>query len=98
MANDFVDIAAFLKRSQKLCQKQRACLPDDAVCALAKLFSDIVTLVNDEILIEHLEDLSALEICHLVAAITIVFLKVGEYQRRLCACKSVVSWRPSNRS
>lgn len=41
-------------------------LPNNAVRALAKLFGHIVALVNDEILIEYLEDLSALKICHIM--------------------------------
>lgn len=41
-------------------------LPNNAVRALAQLFGHIVALVNDEILIEYLEDLSALKICHIM--------------------------------
>lgn len=37
-------------------------LPNDAICSLAKLFRDIVAFVNNEILVEDLEDLPALEI------------------------------------
>ena len=37
-----------------------SCLPDDAVSALSKLLRNIVPLINDEILVEDFEDLSAL--------------------------------------
>ena len=43
-------------------------LPDYTVSSLTELLGDIVTLINDEVLVEDLEDLTALEICHLVAA------------------------------
>lgn len=41
-------------------------LPNNSVRPLAKLFGHIVALINDEILIEYLEDLSALKICHIM--------------------------------
>lgn len=41
-------------------------LPHNSVRALAKLFGHIVALIDDEILIEYLEDLSALKICHIM--------------------------------
>lgn len=41
-------------------------IPNDSVCPLAKLFGHIVTLIDDEILIEYLEDLAALKICHIM--------------------------------
>jgi len=37
-------------------------VPDDTVCTLSQLLGHIVTLVDDELLIEDLEDLAALEI------------------------------------
>lgn len=38
--------------------------PDYSVCTLAKLFCNCVFLVYDEVLVEHLKDLSAAEITH----------------------------------
>lgn len=43
-------------------------LPDYTVSSLTELLGDIITLINDEVLVEDLEDLTALEICHIVAA------------------------------
>src|ERR1700712_3258565 len=43
------------------------CLPDYAIRALAQLLGHIVALIHDELLVEDLEDLAALEICHCVA-------------------------------
>ena len=43
-------------------------LPDYTVSSLTELLGDIVTLINDEVLVEDLEDLTTLEICHLGAA------------------------------
>ena len=48
--------------------KKDECLPDYAIGSLAKLLSDIVTFINDKVLVEDLEDLAALEISHIVAA------------------------------
>ena len=42
--------------------------PNNAIGTLSKLFGDIVALVDHEILVEDLEDLAALEICHVKAA------------------------------
>ena len=42
--------------------------PDDAVCALTKLFRYGVPVINDEILIEDLEVLAALKLCHYACA------------------------------
>jgi hypothetical protein len=39
-------------------------LPDNAISSLAKLFCDGVSLVDDEVLVEDLEDLAALQISH----------------------------------
>ena len=48
--------------------KEDNCLPDYAVGSLAKLLGNIVTFINDEILVENLKDLAALEISHVVGA------------------------------
>lgn len=40
--------------------------PNDSVSTLAQLFSDVVAFVHDEILVEDLEDLPALKICHIL--------------------------------
>lgn len=40
-------------------------LPDNAISALSKLLGDGVALVNDEVLVEDLKHLAALEIGHL---------------------------------
>lgn len=42
----------------------RVCSPDDAVGALTELLGDSIALVDDEVLVEDLEDLSALEVTH----------------------------------
>lgn len=38
--------------------------PNNPICSLAQLFGDSIALVDNEILIEDLEDLAALEIRH----------------------------------
>lgn len=43
------------------------CPPDYAIGALAQLFCDVVPLIDNEILVEHLEDLSALHVRHRVS-------------------------------
>lgn len=48
--------------------KKDNCLPDYAVGSLAQLLGNIVTFINDEVLVEDLEDLAALEISHVVGA------------------------------
>lgn len=40
--------------------------PNDPVGSLTQLFGHIVALVDDEVLVKDLEDLAALEICHVV--------------------------------
>ena len=52
------------------------CLPDYSVSSLTELLGDIVTLINDKVLVEHFEDLTALKICHLVA--TTLFAGPGD--------------------
>lgn len=52
--SDFLDGDAFAR----LIVRRRA---DDAISTLPKLFGDGVPLVDDEVLVEHLEDLSALQ-------------------------------------
>lgn len=47
-------------------------VPYNAVGSLSKFFGDIVALIDDEVLIEDFEDLAALEICHVVAASSII--------------------------
>ena len=49
-------------------QKKDKCLPDYAIGSLAKLLGNIVTFINDKVLVEDLEDLAALEISHVVGA------------------------------
>lgn len=41
-------------------------VPDDTICALSKLFIDGISLVDDELLVEHFEHLAASEVPHLV--------------------------------
>ena len=48
--------------------KKDKCLPDYAIGSLAKLLGNIVTFINDKVLVEDLEDLAALEISHVVGA------------------------------
>ena len=43
-------------------------IPYYTVSSLSKLFRDIVTLIHNEILVEHLENFAALKVCHFVAA------------------------------
>lgn len=40
--------------------------PHNSVCSLAELFRHIIALIDNEILIEYLEDLSALQVCHIL--------------------------------
>jgi hypothetical protein len=39
-------------------------VPDNAISALAKLLCDGVALIDDEVLVEHLEHLAALKVSH----------------------------------
>lgn len=48
--------------------KKNLFLPDYAIGSLAKLLGNIVTFINDKVLVEDLEDLAALEISHVVGA------------------------------
>lgn len=41
--------------------------PDNTIGSLPKLFGHIIAFVDNEVLIEDLEDLTALEVCHLEA-------------------------------
>jgi hypothetical protein len=41
-------------------------LPDNTISTLPKFLCDGVSLVDDEVLVEDLEDLSSYEICHVV--------------------------------
>ena len=43
-------------------------LPYDAISSLSELFSHVVALIDNEILVEDLEDLPALEVRHDLAA------------------------------
>lgn len=45
-------------------QLQRAGLPDDAIGTLSQLLGHSVSLVDNEVLVEDLEDLASLEIGH----------------------------------
>ena len=51
-------------------QKKYKFLPDYAIGSLTKLLSNIVTFIDDKVLVEDLEDLAALEISHIVGAAT----------------------------
>ena len=42
----------------------RSIIPDDSIGSLAKLLGDIVPLIDNELLIEHLEHFAALEVRH----------------------------------
>ena len=44
--------------------------PNDTVRSLTELLRDVVALINDEVLIENLEHLSALKIRHSVANVS----------------------------
>lgn len=41
-----------------------AILPNDAVGTLTQFLRDVVVLPNSEVLVEHLENLAPLNICH----------------------------------
>lgn len=43
-------------------------IPHYAISPLSQFLGDIVALIDDKVLIEDLEDLAALKICHFVAA------------------------------
>lgn len=51
-----------------MASEERKGLPDYAVGSLAQLLGNIVTFINDKVLVEDLEDLAALEISHVVGA------------------------------
>ena len=42
----------------------RKSLPDDAVGALAQLFGNRISLIDDEVLVKDLEDLASLQVGH----------------------------------
>lgn len=45
-------------------KKKKPHIPDDAVGSLAQLLGDIIALIDDKVLVKHLEDLPSLKICH----------------------------------
>ena len=51
-------------RERGVSQKTAARIPDNAVSSLAQLLGDSISLVDDEVLVKHLEHLTALEISH----------------------------------
>lgn len=58
--------AVGLKQSQSLTVRVFSAdrVPDNSICPLTQLFGNIVTLVDDEVLVEDLEDLATLKVCH----------------------------------
>jgi hypothetical protein len=52
-------------------------LPHDAIGTLSQLFCDIVSFVNDKVLVEHLEILPASHIRHLVANLAVTANMIG---------------------
>lgn len=50
-------------------------IPHYAIGTLTQLLGDIVALINDEVLVEHLEDFAALKVCHCVTMSSIVVPK-----------------------
>lgn len=60
------------KTSNELKMKRNS--PNNSICSLAKLFGDSIALIDNEILIKDLEDLSALEIRHCMPVVVVLFL------------------------
>lgn len=99
MRSHCIAICRFLMIFEKLVHLWNKRLPDNTVSSLAKLFCDIVALIDNEILVEDLEDLPALKICHLVAGLrsqrsTYLSKRFGQ----ICACGLTMSWELSTRS
>ena len=59
-------------------------LPDNAVSSLSQLLSDGVSLVNNEVLVEDLEDLPSLKICHYVRVCEVWVGRVSSWYS--CSC------------
>ena len=51
----------FFSASRRVCG---TFIPDDSVGSLAKLLCNGVALINNEVLVEHLEDFAALKVSH----------------------------------
>ncbi len=70
-------------------QKKDKCLPDYAIGSLAELFGNIITFIHDEVLVEDLEGLAALEISHVVAATIVYCLKCRSDQDILALRRTI---------
>jgi len=57
-------VSARRGRERGVSQKTAARIPDNTVSSLAQLLGDSISLVDDEVLVKHLEHLTALEISH----------------------------------
>ena len=63
--------------------------PDDTVSTLSQLLGNGISLVDNKVLVEDLEDLSSLQICHRGGFVGLVF-KIGITR----AGSSIISKRP----
>lgn len=55
----------------KVIQNDKKDIPHYAISSLPELLGDIVSLVDNEVLVENFEDFAALEVCHLVTVSSI---------------------------
>ena len=76
-------------------QKEDEFLPDYAICSLAKLLGNIVTFINDKVLVEDLEDLAALEISHVVGA-AILYCSECRSEQGVLALRYTIGEKLSN--
>ena len=76
-------------------QKKDKFLPDYAIGSLAKLLGNIVTFINNEILVEDLEDLAALEISHVVGA-AILYCSECRSEQGILALRYTIGEKLSN--
>ena len=76
-------------------QKKDKILPDYAIGPLAKLLGNIVTFVNDKVLVEDLEDLAALEISHVVRA-AILYYSEFRSEQGILALRYTIEEKLSN--
>ena len=76
-------------------KRKNQSLPDYAIGSLAKLLGNIVTFINDKVLVEDLEDLAALEISHVVGAAT-SYCSEGRSEQDVLALRYTIGQKLSN--
>ena len=66
-----------MKKGKKKKKKKKKNIPDDAVGSLAQLLSDVIALIDDKVLVKHLEDLPSLKICHVARHFALACIYLG---------------------